>query len=121
MKICSSSPERGLEPDLDRRNIDRMNPRVSDRPVLDMTPEGEFRGPAPRPVTWLDRILLRLGGLAVLVAVIAGGVVVAGVAIAVFALALPVALLAGLVAFGSLWWRMRRGGMGRPFASPLRR
>lgn len=91
-------------------------------PVLDMTPEGEFRGPAPRPSTWLDRLLMRLGGVAALVFLVAAGVVVAGIAIAFFALALPIALVAGAVAFGSLWWRMRRNGMaGRPFASPLRR
>ncbi|PHK96871.1 hypothetical protein CR162_00410 [Pseudoroseomonas rhizosphaerae] len=87
-----------------------MDPRFQDRPVLDMTPEGEFRGPAPRPATWLDRLLMRLGGAAALVAIVALGIVVAGIAVAFFALALPVALVAGLVAFGSLWWRARRNG-----------
>ncbi|MFB9969191.1 hypothetical protein ACFFMP_03615 [Pseudoroseomonas cervicalis] len=87
-----------------------------------MTPEGEFRDPAPRPTTWLDRVLMRLGGVAALVAIVAAGIVVAGIAVAFFALALPVALVAGLVAFGSLWWRARRNGGGmRGFATMTRR
>ncbi|MXP61796.1 hypothetical protein E0493_00340 [Roseomonas sp. M0104] len=99
-----------------------MDPRADQRPVLDMTPEGEFRDPAPRQVTWLDRILARLGGMAALVALIAAGVVVAGVAVAFLALALPVAVVAGLIAFGSLWWHARRGGTrGRTFSFVMRR
>lgn len=87
-----------------------------------MTPDGEFRGPAPRKATWLDRVLVRLGGAAALVALVAAGVVVAGIAVAFFALALPVALVAGLVAFGSLWWRARRSGAGgRAFTVVMRR
>ncbi|WP_159994947.1 hypothetical protein [Roseomonas sp. 18066] len=98
-----------------------MDPRHSDRPVLDMTPEGEFRDPAPRATTWLDRLLMRLGGAAALVAVAAAGIVVAGIALAFFALAIPVAIAAGLVAFGSLWWRARRNGGLRGFATMTRR
>ncbi|MDQ1079241.1 hypothetical protein [Pseudoroseomonas cervicalis] len=99
-----------------------MDPRSYDRPVLDMTPEGEFRDPAPRKASWLDRVLMRLGGVAALVAIVAAGIVVAGIAVAFFALALPVALVAGLVAFGSLWWRARRSGTGlRGFATTMRR
>ena len=44
---------------------------------------------------------MRVGGLAALLAIVAVGVVVAGIAVAFFAIALPVALVAGLVAFGS--------------------
>ncbi|MFZ6764110.1 hypothetical protein [Roseomonas sp. KE0001] len=91
------------------------------RPVLDMTPDGEFKGPAPRPTTWLDRLLLRLGGVAALVALVALGVVVAGIAVAFFAIALPVALIAGLVAFGTLWWRARRNGESLRFEAMARR
>ncbi|ONG57291.1 hypothetical protein BKE38_04385 [Pseudoroseomonas deserti] len=98
-----------------------MDPRHSNRPVLDMTPEGEFRDPAPRRGTWLDRLLVRLGGAAALVAICAAGIVVAGVALAFFALAIPVAIAAGLVAFGSLWWRARRSGGLRGFATMTRR
>ena len=36
-------------------------------PILDMTPEGEFRDPAPSSRrSWLDRALARVGGLALL-------------------------------------------------------
>lgn len=89
-----------------------------------MTPEGEFRDPAPpRQATWLDRLLLRIGGAAALAALLAAGIVVAGVAVAAFALALPVALLAGVIAFCTLWWRVRRGGtvVGKNFSFTVTR
>ncbi|WP_270935271.1 hypothetical protein [Falsiroseomonas oryzae] len=78
-------------------------------PVLDMTPEGEFREPAPPPrAGTLDRILGRVGGIALLVALAAGGLVLAAVAIMFAALALPVLLVAGAIGAGSIWWRLRR-------------
>jgi len=77
-------------------------------PVLDMTPEGEFREPAPKPAGTLDRILGRVGGIALLVALAAGGLVLAAVAILFAALALPVLIVAGAVGAGSIWWRLRR-------------
>jgi len=81
-------------------------------PVLDMTPEGEFRD-QPRPLqggTWLDRALLRLGGIAVLATAVAGGLVLAALGALLLGLLIPVAIVAGLVGFVSLWWRMRRAG-----------
>jgi hypothetical protein len=85
-------------------------------PVLDMTPEGEFRDPAPPPRRGtLDRILGRVGGIALLVALAAGGLVLAGLAIMFAALALPVLIVAGAIGAGSLWWRLRRARReGRP-------
>ncbi|WP_426957889.1 cbb3-type cytochrome oxidase assembly protein [Muricoccus radiodurans] len=88
-------------------------------PVLDMTPEGEFRDPAPPPHllrggSWLDRALLRLGGLSILAAVVVGGLVMAASAVLILGLLIPVALVMGLVAFGTLWWRARRAGRGGP-------
>lgn len=78
-------------------------------PVLDMTPEGEFRDPAPPPrAGTLDRLLGRVGGIALLVAVAAGGLVLAAVAIMFAALALPVLIVAGAIGAGSIWWRLRR-------------
>jgi hypothetical protein len=81
-------------------------------PVIDMTPEGEFRDPAPprRPATAFDRLLARIGGVAMLVAFAAGALVLAGLAVLAIGILLPVALVAGLVGGGSLWWRMRRAG-----------
>ncbi|WP_458097002.1 hypothetical protein [Roseomonas sp. WA12] len=82
-------------------------------PVLDMTPEGEFREDASRPLaggSWLDRTLLRLGGVAVLATAIAGGLLLAASAALILGLLIPVVIVAGLVGFVSLWWRMRRAG-----------
>lgn len=89
------------------------------RPVIDMTPEGEFREPAPARGSWLDRTLARVGAYAVLAAVVAGGLVVAALAIVFAAVLLPVAIVAGLIGFGTLWWRARR--TGRPFVTVIRR
>ncbi len=77
-----------------------MNP---DRrpPVLDMTPEGEFRDPQPRPASTLDRALGRVGGIALTIAVAAAGLVIAGLAIMFAALALPVLIVAGAIGAGS--------------------
>lgn len=75
-----------------------------------MTPEGAFRD-APREAaraSWLDRALLRLGGVAVLATVIAGGLVLAASAALILGLLIPVVLVMAAVGFGSLWWRMRR-------------
>ncbi|TPG59560.1 hypothetical protein EAH89_04780 [Roseomonas nepalensis] len=82
-------------------------------PVLDMTPEGGFRE-APRPVggSWLDRALMKVGGVAVLAAVVAGGLVLAASAVVILGLLIPVLLVAGAVGFGSLWWRVRRARRG---------
>ncbi|MFN6956273.1 MAG: hypothetical protein ACK4PG_15910 [Acetobacteraceae bacterium] len=95
---------------------------MRDRPVIDMTPEGEFREPAPPRGTWFDRTLVRVGAYAVLAAVVAGGLVVAALAIVFAAVLLPVAIVAGLVGFGTLWWRARRARReGRPFVMVIRR
>ena len=93
-------------------------------PVLDMTPEGDFREP-PRPLrggSWLDRALLRLGGAAVLATAVAGGLVLAAVAALLLGLLIPVLVVAGLVGFVSLWWRVRRAGRaGTPAFIVVRR
>jgi len=78
-------------------------------PVLDMTPEGEFRDPQPpRPAGLLDRALARLGGIAVLVAAAAGGLVLAGLALLAIGILLPLMIVAGAVGAASIWWRLRR-------------
>ncbi|MBB3899149.1 hypothetical protein [Roseococcus suduntuyensis] len=75
-------------------------------PILDMTPEGEFRE-APRP-SWLDRVLARTGGIAILVLAATLGLVLVAVAILFISLLIPVAIGAGLIAAISIWWRRRR-------------
>ncbi len=96
------------------RNIRGMDPHRRP-PVLDMTPEGEFREPTPPRAGTLDRLLGRIGGAAILVALAAGGLVLAAVAIVFVGLLLPVLIAAGLVGAGSIWWRLRRARKrGRP-------
>lgn len=82
-----------------------MSDRPRRPPVIDMTPEGEFRDPAPRAAGGL---VARVGGVATLVAVAAGGLVLAALAVLFLGLLLPVAIVAGTVAAASLWWRLRR-------------
>lgn len=98
-------------------------------PVLDMTPEGEFRDAAAAGDTRggaaaLDRVLARIGGVALLVALAAGGVLLVSLALLFIGLLLPVVVVAGAVGAASLWWRIRRlrrsGGGGRAGASGVR-
>jgi hypothetical protein len=78
-------------------------------PVIDMTPEGEFREPASaRAAGPLDRALARIGAAGILVAFVAGGLLLAGLAILAIGILLPIALVAGSIGAASLWWRMRR-------------
>lgn len=83
-----------------------MNDPHSRPPILDMTPEGEFRE-APRR-SWLDRVLARTGGIAMLVLAATLGLVLVAVAILFIGLLIPVAIGAGLIAAVSIWWRRRR-------------
>ena len=122
----------------------RMDP-TRRPPVIDMTPEGDFRDapggpfgaqagarfgprfgadplgavppgadPARRP-SMLDRALGKLTGIALLVALVAGGLVLAALAVLFVSLALPVLIVAGTVGAVSIWWRLRRmRQQGRP-------
>lgn len=83
-----------------------MNDPHSRPPILDMTPEGEFRE-APR-ASWLDRVLARTGGIAILVLAVTLGLVLVAVAILFISLLIPIAIGAGLIAAVSIWWRRRR-------------
>ena len=85
-----------------------MNPRHSEGPIIDMTPEGEFRDQRSPLRQMADRLMGRFGGVALLVALAGFGIVVAAVMIALAVLALPVAILAASIASASLWWRLRR-------------
>ena len=114
-----------LEPRAQTGNIPAMDPHRTP-PVLDMTPDGQFRDtptgnpgmnpganpgappPGIRPATALDRILGKVGGVALLVALAAGGLLLASLAILVVGLVLPVLIVAGAIGAVSLWWRIRR-------------
>jgi hypothetical protein len=80
---------------LDRVPVHRHVSRMSDRypPELDMLPDGSFRQPARPPI--LTRIFL----WAVVIAVIAGGLAAAAFALWLALILVPVALLAGAIAW----------------------
>src|SRR6478609_8403506 len=106
----------GLEPGAGLGNILRMDThrrpgspfQDPTPPILDMTPEGEFRDPLPPPRGGFDRALGKVGGVALLLTLAAAGLLLVALAIVFVGLLLPVAIGAGLVATVSLWWRMRR-------------
>jgi Flp pilus assembly protein TadB len=77
--------------------------------IIDMTPEGEFRDPPPPPTRrGLDRLLARLGGVAILVALAAGGLLLAALALLAIGVLLPIVLAAGAIGAITLWWRLRK-------------
>jgi Flp pilus assembly protein TadB len=77
--------------------------------IIDMTPEGEFRDPPPtQPRRGLDRLLARLGSVAMLVALSAGGLLLAALALLAIGVLLPIVLAAGAVGALTLWWRLRK-------------
>ncbi len=59
-----------------------------------------------------------MGGAALLLALAAGGLGVVALAFVLLGLLLPIAIGAGLVAFVTIWWRLRRL-RARGGASPL--
>ena len=69
---------------------------------LDMTPDGQFRGPAP------GRLPERIFRAAIVVAIIAGGLGLAALAFWFALLLIPVAIGAGLLAWAALRWRIWR-------------
>lgn len=71
---------------------------------IDMTPDGRFAGPPPAPVSGQ---LLRL---ALLVASIAGVVAIAALALWLALTLIPIAIGAGLIAYGVLRYRMWKSG-----------
>jgi Flp pilus assembly protein TadB len=77
-------------------------------PVLDMTPEGEFRDAAPPPRSGMDRAIGRVGNVAALVALATGGLVLAGLALIFVSLLVPVLIVAGTIGAASIWWRLRK-------------
>jgi|1048.fasta_scaffold07488_3 hypothetical protein len=77
--------------------------------IIDMTPEGEFRDPVPPPAPrGLEGLLARLGGAAMLVALSAGGLLLAALAVLAIGVLLPIVLAAGAIGAITLWWRLRK-------------
>jgi hypothetical protein len=113
----------GLEPRRDPRHVARMRiniRRARSGPLLDMTPDGQFVEPPPETPS---ETLLRYG---VVVAVVAGLVAMAALALWLALALIPVALAGGTIAYLAYRWRMWRlggsaGGVpgpppgGRPF------
>ena len=85
-------------------------------PVLDMTPEGTFRT-LPRPAGGPPLSFKLLVG-AVLVAVVAGAVSVAALALWVMSMLLPVAILAGAAAWATLRFRRWQAQQRRDLYTP---
>jgi len=80
-------------------------------PTLDMTPDGQFRS-LPRSGPTLS---LRIIVTAVLISAVAGAVAVAAFALWVISLMLPVLVVAGAVAWGTLkyrQWQLGRASRG---------
>ena len=83
-----------------------MNEPMHPRRVLDMTPDGAFRE-APK-LSGFNLLLVRMGGVAMLIAVAAGGFLLVALAIFFIGLLLPIVIGAGSIAALSIWWRRRR-------------
>lgn len=93
-------------------------PQFYRRPTLDMTPDGQFVGPRPAP-RWVGRV----AAWAILIAAMAVAIAVGAFAFWVVLMLIPVAIIAGLVAWLALrfqLWRVRRsvGGERGPFRPP---
>jgi hypothetical protein len=76
--------------------------------IIDMTPDGDFVSPRPRPAGGLA---VTLGLSAAIVAAVAGAIVVAALLLWVASIMIPVALVAGVVAYAAFrfqMWRVRR-------------
>ena len=78
--------------------------RVRSGPQLDMTPDGQFVEPPPETAS---EKLLRYGAI---VAVLAGLAALSALALWVAFALIPVAVVAGLIAYGAFRWRLWRLG-----------
>ena len=95
-------------------------PQDAAGPVIDMTPDGQFIDTGLRAAS---PIAARVLGLSVLVAVIAGILGVAMLALWLALQLIPIAIGAGLIAYGAFrfqLWRARHGSL-RGQGNPLRR
>ncbi len=70
--------------------------------IIDMTPDGRFIDPPRTP------LITQVFRIAVLVAVIAAGIALAALAMWFALMLIPVALAAGVIAWGAWRWQMWR-------------
>lgn len=84
-------------------------------PILDMTPEGHFT--TPPPPTGLDRVLGSVLRVALMVGGLAAILVAGALALVALSVLIPLLLMAGVVAGGILWWKLRQA---RRSGVPLR-
>lgn len=84
-------------------------------PTIDMRPDGSFRAPPQAGVPLSTKLTLG----AILVAVVAGAIAFAALALWVFAMVLPVVVIAAVFAWAMLkfrrWQALRGGRSLRPF------
>lgn len=80
---------------------------LASRPVIDMTPDGQFRAPPPTP--WATRILR----YAIVVGVLAAGLAMAAFALWFALMLVPIAIGAALVAYAAFRWRLWKARRGR--------
>jgi hypothetical protein len=78
-------------------------------PVIDMTPDGAF---IDRPQPPIPPIPAQIVGAAVLVAVVAGGLAVAALALWLALTLIPIAIAGAVIAYGvfrvQIWWARRQ-------------
>lgn len=88
-------------------SIHRMVNAGEDGRTIDMTPDGQFRAPPPTP--WATKLLR----WAIVIAVGAGALALAGLVLWFALMLIPIAIAAALVAYGALRWRMWKSRQAR--------
>jgi hypothetical protein len=86
-------------------------PQTVDMKTIDMTPSGEFVSPPPGPESAPSLWPLKLAFGAATIAAVAGAVALAAIFLWVASLLIPVAIVAGALAYGAFryqQWRNRR-------------
>jgi hypothetical protein len=91
--------------------IKRFRNQADEPPVLDMTPEGEFRGapgwkPPGSTTPWANKLLR----YALVVAVLGGFVLVAALALWLALLMIPVVAAAAIIGYAAYHWRRYKEG-----------
>ena len=87
--------------------LQRMVNAGDDGRTIDMTPDGQFRGPPPTP--WASRILR----YAIVVGVLAAGLAMAAFALWFALMLIPIVIGAVVVAYAAFRWRLWRARRAR--------